>query len=113
MSTLDEQIAQSLRESLASGELATAASWGKPLDLADGYAQTPEELRMAFKALKDAGFVPPEVETMQQIAALREQLAATAASTDPSEADALRRRISELQQHLALRLEKLRTSASL
>ena len=111
MPTIDEQIAQSLRESLASGELATAASWGKPLDLADGYAQTPEELRMAFKALKDAGFVPPEVETMQQIAALREQLAATGA--DPTAADALRRRISELQQHLALRLEKLRTSASL
>ena len=113
MPTIDEQIAQSLRESLASGELATAASWGKPLDLADGYAQTPEELRMAFKALKDAGFVPPEVETMQQIAALREQLAATAAGADPTTADALRRRISELQQHLALRLEKLRTSASL
>ena len=111
MPTIDEQIAQSLRESLASGELATAASWGKPLDLADGYAQTPEELRMAFKALKDAGFVPPEVETMQQIAALREQLAALPATPDATEADALRRRISELQQHLALRLEKLRTSA--
>ena len=113
MPTIDEQIAQSLRESLASGELATAASWGKPLDLADGYAQTPEELRMAYKALKDAGFVPPEVETMQQIAALREQLAALPAIPDAPEADALRRRISELQQHLALRLEKLRTGASL
>ena len=113
MPTIDEQIAQSLRESLASGELATAASWGKPLDLADGYAQTPEELRMAFKALKDAGFVPPEVETMQQIAALRAQLVALTELADPTEADALRRRISELQQHLALRLEKLRNSASL
>ena len=113
MPTIDEQIAQSLRESLASGELATAACWGKPLDLADGYAQTPEELRMGFKALKDAGFVPPEVETMQQIAALRAQLATPPASTDTAEADALRRRISELQQHLSLRLEKLRTSASL
>ena len=113
MATLDDHIAQSLRDSQRSGELQSAPSWGKPLDLADGYAQTPEELRMAFKALKDAGFVPPEVETMQQIAALREQLAATAASTDPSAADALRRRISELQQRLALRLEKLRTSASL
>ena len=68
---------------------------------------------MGFKALKDAGFVPPEVETMQQIAALRAQLATPPASTDTAEADALRRRISELQQHLSLRLEKLRTSASL
>lgn len=110
MPTLDEQIAQSLRDAQRSGELQSAASWGKPLDLADGYAQTPEELRMAFKALKDAGFVPPEVETMKQIAALREVMAA---EHDTAKAEAMRRRISELQQHLALRLEKLRGSGSL
>ena len=110
MLTIDEQIAQSLREAQRSGELQSAASWGKPLDLADGYAQTPEELRMAFKALKDAGFVPPEVEAMQQIAALRQ---AIEAEPDALEAEAMRRRISELQQHLALRLEKLRGSGIL
>ena len=110
MATLDEQIAQSLRESQRSGELQTAANWGKPLDLDDGYARTPEELRMGFKVLKDAGFVPPEVETMKQIAALREVIA-----TDPDapDAEAMRRRMSELQQHLALRLEKLRMTGSL
>ena len=110
MPTIDEQIAQSLRDAQRSGELQSAASWGKPLDLADGYAQTPDELRMAFKALKDAGFVPPEVETMKQIAALREVIAA---APDAAEAEAMRRRVSELQQHLALRLEKLRSSGSL
>ena len=110
MATIDEQIAQSLRESLRSGELQSAASWGKPLDLTDGYAQTPEELRMAFKALKDAGFVPPEVETMKQIAALRQVIDA---APDAPEAEAMRKRLSELQQHLALRLEKLRVSGSL
>ena len=110
MATFDEQIAQSLRDAQRSGELQSAASWGKPLDLDDGYAQTPEELRMAFKALKDAGFVPPEVETMKQIAALREVIET---EPDTSKADAMRRRISELQQHLALRLEKLRSSGSL
>ena len=110
MATFDEQIAQSLRESERSGELQSAASWGKPLDLGDGYAQTPEELRMAFKALKDAGFVPPEVETMKQIAALREVIET---EPDATRAEAMRKRVSELQQHLALRLEKLRTSGSL
>jgi len=110
MPTLDEQIAQGLRDAQRSGELQSAASWGKPLDLADGYAQTPEELRMAFKALKDAGFVPPEVETMQQIAALR---AVIESEPDAAKAAAMRRRVSELQQHLALRLEKLRGSGSL
>ena len=110
MPTIDEQIAQSLRDAQRSGELQSAASWGKPLDLADGYAQTPEELRMAFKALKDAGFVPPEVETMKAIAALREVIET---EPDAAKADAMRRRISELQQHLALRLENLRSSGSL
>jgi len=110
MATFDEQIAQSLREAQNNGELQSAASWGKPLDLADGYAQTPEELRMAFKTLKDAGYVPPEVETMKRIAALREVIGA---DPDAPEAEAMRRRLSELQQHLALRLEKLRTTGSL
>ena len=110
MPTLDDLIAQSLRDAQRSGELQSAASWGKPLDLADGYAQTPEELRMAFKALKDAGFVPPEVETMKQIAALRENIET---EPDASKAEAMRQRVCELQQHLALRLEKLRGSGSL
>ena len=110
MPTIDEQIAQSLRDAQRSGELQSAASWGKPLNLDDGYAQTPEELRMAFKALKEAGFVPPEVETMKQIAALREVLTA---EPEAPQAEAMRKRLSELQQHLALRLEKLRTSGSL
>ena len=110
MPTIDEQIAQSLRDAQRSGELQSAASWGKPLDLDDGYAQTPEELRMAFKALKEGGFVPPEVETMKQIAALRALLAA---EPEGPQAEAMRKRLSELQQHLALRLEKLRASGSL
>jgi hypothetical protein len=110
MPTIDEQIAQSLRDAQRSGELQSAPSWGKPLDLNDGYEQTPEELRMAFKALKDAGFVPPEVETMKRIAALREVIQA---APDAPEAEAMRRRLSELQQQLALRLEKLRVSGSL
>ena len=44
------------------------------------------------------------------IAALRETIAA---APDAPEADAMRKRLSELQQHLALRLEKLRVSGSL
>jgi Domain of unknown function (DUF1992) len=110
MATLDERIAQSLRESLRKGELQSSASWGKPLDLDDGFERTPEALRLAFKALKSAGFVPSEVETMKQIAALRR---AIAADPDAPGTDVLRQRASELQQHLALRLEKLRRTGGL
>ncbi len=110
MATIDEQIAQALVDAQRSGELQSAASWGKPLDLDDGFARTPEELRMAFKALKDAGFVPPEVETMKRIAALRQVIDADPCAPG---ADAMRKRLNELRQHLALRLEKLRVNRSL
>ncbi len=110
MSTLDEHIANSLRESQRNGELQSAPSWGKPLPPDAGYEQTPEEFRLGYKMLKEAGYVPPEVETMRRIAALREVIQR---ETDPEKADAMRKRLSELQQHLALRLEKLRMSGSL
>jgi hypothetical protein len=47
---------------------------------------------------------------MKRIAALREVLNA---APDAPDAEAMRRRLSELQQQLALRLEKLRISGSL
>ena len=76
MATLDDHIARSLAESLRNGELKSAPSFGKPLDLGDGYAATPQEWRMPFKVLKDAGMVPPEIETMRELAALRTTLEA-------------------------------------
>jgi len=110
MPTLDEQIAQHLQDSQRSGELQAAKGYGQPFDFGDGYEETPPELRLAFKLLRNSGFVPPEVETMRRLAQLREQLAAAA---DATQAEALRKRLSELQQHLALRLERLRMTGSL
>ena len=106
---LDDHIGASLRESESSGELRTAPSFGKPLTFGDGYDETPAELRMGMKVLKDAGVVPPEVEVMREIAALQAELAGT---SDEAVARPLRQRISEKQQALAMRLEKLRLSGS-
>ena len=106
----EDHIGQHLRESEASGELRSAPSYGKPMNLGDGYEQTPPELRMGMKILKDAGVVPPEVALMQLIA--RTQAEADAA-TDEAAALALRQRVAEMRQHLALRLEQLRMTGSL
>ena len=92
-----------------SGELQRAPSWGKPLPFSDGYDETPAELRMPFKILKDAGVVPHEVEMFRELSRLKRALHET---SDIGEAKALRQRISELQQAIALRLEKLRMSGS-
>ena len=107
---LEDNIGRALSESHASGELRRAPSYGKPLNLGDGYEQTPDELRMGMKILKDAGVVPPEVEFMREIEALRLSL------VDAPDTEATRtgqRRLNEMRQALALRLEKLRISGSL
>jgi hypothetical protein len=106
----DDQIGQALRESEARGELRAAPSWGRPMAEAEGWEQTPAEFRLPFKILKDAGVLPPEVETMREITALQHELDATA---DPAAQRVLQQRIAEKRQHLALRLEKLRRSGSL
>jgi hypothetical protein len=106
---LEDDIGRALRESVRSGELQSAPSYGKPLNFGDGYDDTPAELRMPMKVLKDAGVVPPEVEVMQRIAALE----ARAAVVVEPEAAALRREAAELRLALSLRLERLRLSGSL
>lgn len=107
---LEDDIGRALAQSHASGELRSAASYGKPLNLGDGYEATPDELRMGMKILKDAGVLPPEVELMRDIEALRLSLAQL---SDESALRAGRQRLSAMQQQLALRLEKLRFTATL
>lgn len=109
--TLDEEIARKLREAAASGELAAAKGYGRPLDEDDeGWHATPEALRMPFKILKNAGYAPPEVELFHERARLR---AAVELATDADERQRLQRALSALEQSLALRLESLRVNASL
>lgn len=106
---LEDHIGRSLAESEASGELRTARNWGKPLDLGDGYEQTPIELRMGYKILRDAGVLPPEVELMREIEALGLRLEALA---EGEEAKALRQRIADKRLLLSLQLERLRATGA-
>jgi hypothetical protein len=110
MPTQDEEIARHLREALASGELAGTQGFGKPFAQDDGWDATPESLRMPFKILKNAGIAPPEVALFHERAALA---AALEASTSEAERAELRRKLGDLQQKIALRLEALRVSGSL
>ena len=107
---LDDHIGQHLRTSEASGELKAAPSYGRPMATTEGWDQTPDEFRLPFKILKDAGVLPPEVEAMREITALQQALAAT---QDAAEQRALQQRLADKRQHLALRLERLRHSGSL
>jgi len=49
---------------------------GKPLDMED-LGQVPEDLRVAYHVLKNAGMLPPELELKKQILSLRDLLGVT------------------------------------
>ncbi len=65
-----------IAEAMERGEMRGESLKGKPLPL-DDYGQVPEELRMAYKILKNSGFLPPEVEARKEIERLEELIAAT------------------------------------
>ncbi len=110
MPTQDEEIARHLREALASGELAGTRDYGKPFAEDAGWDATPESLRLPFKILKNAGFVPAEVELFHERAALSVSL--ENCRTEPERVE-LRRKLSDLAQKIALRLEALRINGTL
>lgn len=60
---------QRISEAVARGEFDHLPGQGQPLNL-DEDLLVPEDLRMAYRILKNAGYVPPEVHTLQEIGAL-------------------------------------------
>ncbi len=86
------------------GELKNLSGEGKPLNL-DLYFQAPAETRVLQKLLQDAGFVPRELELVQEIRALQTRLAAT---EDAGIRQGLRNQIARLRLDLDIRTEALR-----
>ena len=60
---------EKIAEAIARGEFDNLPGAGRPLNLDDD-ALIPEELRLAYRILKNAGYVPPELETLNEIAQL-------------------------------------------
>lgn len=58
-----------IEEAIARGELDDLPGAGRPLELDDA-ALVPEEVRVAYRILKNAGYVPPEVDELREIGQL-------------------------------------------
>jgi len=56
-------------EAIEQGEFDDLPGKGKPLDLSDE-PMVPPELRVAYKVLKNAGYLPPELELRNEIVRL-------------------------------------------
>ncbi len=69
-------IEQIIREAMARGEFDNLPGAGKPIDLS-AYFNTPEEMRLAYSVLKNAGILPQEAELLQEMAVLKEKAEGT------------------------------------
>ncbi|MGB9822842.1 MULTISPECIES: DnaJ family domain-containing protein [Thermodesulfovibrio] len=69
-----EKIAEEkIREAMQQGIFDNLPNKGKPLELED-FSWVPEDLRLAYKILKNAGCIPPEMEIRKEIIDLKELL---------------------------------------
>ena len=66
-------IEASIQEAIERGDFDNLKGKGKPLNL-DDYFNTPEDIRLGYSVLKNAGYVPEEVQLLNEIAELREQV---------------------------------------
>lgn len=91
-----------IKEAQERGDFDNLKGKGQPIDLS-AYFETPEDLRLAYTALKNAGIISPEVELLQEIAALKERLTST---YEESQRSRIKKLINEKQLQFNIMMEK-------
>jgi hypothetical protein len=66
-----------IAQAIADGSLKVEGWRNKPLPLNDDNGFVPEDLKMAYKILKNSGYLPPEVETRKEVHRLEDLIART------------------------------------
>ena len=97
MDVIERIAEQRILEAIQRGEFDRLPGAGKPLDLDDD-PDVPPELRVAYRILKNSGFVPPEVEVRRDIASAERLLTQV---LEPSERREAQRRLDFLLMKLA------------
>jgi hypothetical protein len=90
MLALELLVERKIEEAIARGEFDDLPGAGRPLELDDD-PLVPEDLRVAYRILKNAGYVPPEVQTLNQIAEFERTMA-----RDDLDADAIAKGLRKL-----------------
>ncbi|MFT4432719.1 DnaJ family domain-containing protein [Caballeronia sp. 15715] len=104
MKLLDALVEQRISAAAARGEFDNLPGTGEPLEFDDD-ALVPEEVRVANRIMKNAGFVPPAVEHLR---ALRDLQSEACSSEDPE----TRRKLQAKMLALDMALESLRGSST-
>jgi hypothetical protein len=98
MTWIERLAEEKIREAMERGEFDNLPLAGKPLP-SESNGFVPDDLRLAYKLLKDAGFLPPEMELRKEILSLKELLSTV---EDDDERLKLGRRINDLVLRLNL-----------
>lgn len=92
ISGFDALVEKHISEAQAQGVFDDLPGAGKPLKLDDD-AMVPEELRAAYRILKNSGYVPPEVEALRDMREIEQMLER---ANDDTERSALLARFNAL-----------------
>jgi len=82
---------EKIKEAMAAGEFDNLPGHGKPLKLEDD-SHVPEDLRMAYRVLKNAGYVPEEMLLGKELVRMQDLLDSC---KDESEREQLTRELKE------------------
>lgn len=94
---IDQLVEQHIREAQEKGELSNLPGEGAPLKLEDD-SGVPSELRTAYRLLKNAGYLPPELEMRRDALAISDLLCEL--DPDDQQANALAKRLNVLESKL-------------
>jgi len=98
----EKSVEAAIREAQERGDFDNLKGKGKPIDLS-AYFETPEDVRMAYSLLKNAGMVSAEVDLLGEIAALKERLSTTYEEKDRSR---IQKMIHEKQMQFNIMMER-------
>ena len=99
MGLLDERVEQRIREARERGEFDNLPGRGRPLRLEDD-ALVPAELRAGYRLLKNAGYLPPELQCHGELRRVEQLLAQVEDTEQRAGLEADRRRLRRKLQML-------------
>jgi hypothetical protein len=100
--SLDKIVEERIKKAQERGEFDNLPGKGKPIDLTS-YFETPEEVRVAYSMLKNAGMTSREVDLLKEIAELKQVLAAL---VDEKKKQGIQKQIQEKQIEFGLMMER-------
>ena len=93
-----------IQSAMERGDFDNLKGKGKPLDL-NKYFDTPEDIRLGYTLLKNAGYVPEEVQLLNLMEELKNKMKQ---EKDQSQIQELQKQLRDAQLNYDLRMERLK-----